>query len=209
MSNIVKGAAAIRTATEQKDFADYGWFKLGDGESVRVRFLQELDYESDGYDEEAGVGALVTFFTPPVENGFLHRYVVDDDNEDLLERIPDWEVNTRLFINVLTERDGEWKHEIWNASKTTARSLLEWSDEFEGLTNQVWKVKRSGKGKQTQYLFMAKPNDDLPEFEGTLVDIEEDLLKPLTPAAIAEHGAGASSGSGDDEDGQVDDSLNW
>jgi hypothetical protein len=47
------------------DFAKAEWFKLEDGKSARIRFLQEFDRESKHYDEGRGSIIVAIEHTAP------------------------------------------------------------------------------------------------------------------------------------------------
>lgn len=182
--NIVRGAGALLEATETKERKKINWFSLSPGKSVNVRFLQEIDYEVDGYNEDADVGALVLIHNPPGPDGFKYKYLVPDD---LLGDLPDdWQPKQRLYINLLV--DGEVK--LWDASKRTARQILEMSSEYGGLTERAFKITRHGGGTDTQYILMAKDKDggvDVTEYLDDIVR-PEDILTELTPEKLATHG---------------------
>lgn len=203
---LMKGVDAIRQATESKPRSAFNWFKLGDGEAVRVRFAQELDYNSPSYVEENGVGVMVRVIQPPTKDGWKHRFYVTDETEHLLEEVEDWEKKTRLFINVVVERDGEWNLELWDASKSTAKTLLEYSAEEGAITDYVYKVRRSGSGRDTTYILLPQPKAETPDLdEFDLVDIENVILKELNEKDIAKFNEEAAGDAEDD----TSDSVGW
>ena len=56
---IVTGLAALNKATEpHANFDDQKgrWLNMKDGQSVKIRFLQEIDPDSPNYNKEAGLG---------------------------------------------------------------------------------------------------------------------------------------------------------
>lgn len=194
--NIVRGAGALLEATEQKQRKKINWFSIDPGKSKTVRFLQEIDYDADGYNEEADVGALVLIHNPPGPDGFKYKYLVPDD---LLDEVNEWQPKQRLYINVL--HDGEVY--LWDASKRTARTIIEMSTEYEGLTQRPFKVTRHGGGTDTQYILMAKDKDggvDVTEYLDDIVR-PEDILTELTPEDIAKHGGNVD----DDVEGDASD----
>lgn len=194
--NIVRGAGALLEATEQKDRKKINWFSISPGKTKTVRFLQEIDYEADGYNEDADVGALVLIHNPPGKDGFKYKYLVPDD---LLSEVDEWQPKQRLYINLL--HDGEVH--LWDASKRTARQILEMSSEYGSLTDRPFKITRHGGGTDTQYILMAKDKDggvDVTEYLDDIVR-PEDILIELTPEHIAKHGGNAD----DDVEGNASD----
>lgn len=195
---IVRGAQAIKDAAEPRTpSVEFKWFKLEDGESVKVRFLQEIDYDAPGYSEKNDVGFMATIINPPGPEGWKHRFVLDEENEGLLLRIKDWPKKQRFYINMLVERDGEWVQEVWDTSKANVRQLLEWSAELGGLTKNDFKITRSGKGTSTNYIIMGKAEAEFDPEEYEMVNVEERFLTPLTPDVVNTFST------------DVDDSPNW
>lgn len=197
--NIVRGAGALKEATQTKERKSVNWFGIDAGKSKTIRFLQEVDYEAEGYNEDADVGALVLIHNPPGPDGFKYKYLVPDD---LLDEVPDWQPKQRLYINVLC--DGEVM--LWDTSKRTARSILNNSAEYGGLTNRPWKVVREGSGTDTQYLLMAKDKDGGIDVTEYLEDIvrPEDILIELTPERLARQASGGNA-----DDGVTGDASDW
>lgn len=190
MAGIIKGVQAIKSATESKPRAEFNWFKLEDNAAVKVKFLQELDYDADGYDEEKGVGFMVVVFEPPVKDGWKYRYKLEEEDEHLLPELGDWNRKTRLYINLLvnrgTDEEPDWKVEVWDASKTVAKQLVEYSNEMGGLTDGLWKIRRSGTGRETSYLFMSIPDKtDVNTDEYDTVNVEDRIFTRLTEEEIA------------------------
>lgn len=184
--NIVRGAGALKDATQTKERKSVDWFGISPGKTKTIRFLQEIDYEVDGFNEEADVGALVLIHNPPGPDGFKYKYLVPDD---MLDQVPDWQPKQRLYINVL--EDGEVK--MWDCSKRTARAILNMSANYDGLTNRAWMVTREGGGTDTQYILMPKDPDGGVDVTEYLEDIvrPEDILIELTPERLARVGAPA------------------
>lgn len=194
---VIKGASAILEATKSKQRAkDINFFSLDDGESRVVRFLQELDYDSDFYNEDAGVAVLAVEWKSSAD---WRKKIVDTTESegqcypaevDAQERAAgvDWQArtygrSTRLYINLLAvdPEDGEEKVFVWNAQKAVAQYLLEFSNEEGGITNRTFKVTRAGSGSDTKYNLFPKGEDaepfDVTQYE--LVDVEDRLLREV------------------------------
>lgn len=207
MAGIVTGASAMREAVKPKErLTSFDFFKLDDGKSVMVRFLQEIDDQSEHYVEDNGLGFLAYVINPPTADGWKYRFFVDEDNEHLLEDIGDWPKKGRLFISMLVNRgndaDPEWKLELWDASKAVLRQLLEWSDDLGGITHKNFKVTRSGTGTSTTYILMPKNDvpDDYNAADHEVVDAQARLLTRLTPEDVARFNK---------TDESTDDNVEW
>lgn len=208
MGNLVKGLASINAyveAEEEKyqarqnksDRPKAVWFKIEDKESVKVRFLQELDEDSPNYNEKNGIGFLAIEHSNP---GNWHRkalctmdeegrcYACEMHNKDWKAG---WKSKTRLYVNVLVDNG---KDEPFvavlsqgNGPKSITPSLIEQASEIGTITDKLFKVKRSGKGiSDTSYILTP-----LTEASGNVEDYElfnlEDLLYDVEYAKQSAH----------------------
>ena len=70
---LAKGLKEINKAMDKPSYSDNGdgvkakWFKIEDGDSVKVRFLQELDPDSPSYDEKNGLGFIANEHVNPAD----------------------------------------------------------------------------------------------------------------------------------------------
>ena len=186
-SLIKQGPAAFEEALASKTRTNY--FSMKDGESVTLRFLQELDPESEHASKEAGTAILATIVSPPTEEGWKYRYVAP---EELLSEVADWDFKTRLLVNVLVLKDAandEWEVQFWDTSKANARQLLEFNNEDGSITDKMFKVRRSGSSTDTTYILMPKQSDggiSVDKYVESMVQ-PEDYLTELTKQAIERH----------------------
>lgn len=194
MKNLIKtGLEGFESALSSKKRTNY--FKLSDGEVASVRFLQELDPESNNYNEDAGLAAMVTIANPPTSDGWKYKYVVP---ENLISKVSDWNFKTRLLINVLVDTDNGEQVQLWDTSKAVARQLLEFNNEDGTITDKVFKVKRSGASTDTTYILIPKTPDGGISMDKYTVDIvqPEDYVTELTTDEISRH-QGEESDSSD------------
>lgn len=214
---IVKGASALMDATKSTGSANrINFFKLEDGESIFVRFLQELDYDSEHYNDDAGVGLIAIEHNAPGPQGWKKKALCTIDEEEgcwACEQFSktnslEWRPKSRLYINLLAEVDGKEVVQVWNASKTVAAYLLEFSSEEGGITNRRFKVTRSGRGTETKYIMMGKAADNAPfDFSALeMVDVEERLLKSIAYEDQEEFYLGSDE---EDSGDTVSDSISW
>lgn len=178
MAGLVTGIDAMQSAlAPKKQYTKVNWFKIRDGQSLDVRFLQELDPAASGYDEAYGLAVIATVMSPNTEDGWKYRYVMLEEDEALIRATRDWQFKTRIYINVLV--DGEVQ--VWDAPKSVAKNLLEYASEFGSITDRNYKVKRTGTGRDTQYIFMPKGETDFPDVDAERIfDAQTDVLRELT-----------------------------
>lgn len=174
-----------RKRTEAKENA-IPYLKLGDGESVRVRFLQELDPNAEGYDKEIGLGILATEHVKPGNFRLNASCTADEGDcvgceEHAKNRRAGWSQKSRLYINVLVERkDGTKEVAVLsqpNGSKSVVSpAVLEHAVEYGTITDRWWKLTREGEGMKTSYRFTPlKETDDVDvhDYVGKTFDVHK------------------------------------
>lgn len=165
-----------RTSRKKTDY-----FKLAAGESVNVRFLQELDPNAEGYSEKRGIGFIAIQHSSPTD--FKKKAVCtagdpdcigcQQNRLDYVTRAQDdpergkWKPRKQLYINVLVD-DG--KSEPYVAvlqqglsAKSIVPTLFETAEEAGTITDTWFKVKRTGGGlSDTSYsLIPTRTGKDL------------------------------------------------
>lgn len=224
---IVKGLAGIkRRQEEQAAKAAAGGKKFPDrffqvfpkrGDEIVVRFLQELDDQSENYREDRGVGVIaVEHQAGNAPKAFMTKALCSMDDEERCfgcekhkaNYKENWGPKTNLYINVLTNVDGELKTFVLdrNANSSFVQQLIdEAMDEDEGysITNSNFKIKKTGSDKQTQWILKRVKSELLDDSEAKVWNIEDEILKsvPYSDQAAfygkAFPDSGASSDSGD------------
>ena len=66
---IVKGLKNINALVDKPKYEGNGakvrWLKLADGQSVKIRFIEELDEDSSNYNDKRGLALVVKGHTNP------------------------------------------------------------------------------------------------------------------------------------------------
>jgi hypothetical protein len=165
------------------------WFSLKDGESAKVRFLQELDPDSNQYSERNGLGFIAVEHSSPAD--FKRKALCTADEGDCYaceqnrlsyqndtEEKGKWKAKSRLYINVLVDKAGEEPYVAilsqGNSPKAVTPTLIEYAAESGAITNRWWKITRKGAGfNDTSYTVMAfDPKDDVNVEEYELFDLD-------------------------------------
>lgn len=146
------------------------WVKLDDGQSVKIRFLQELDPDSPTYIEKNGLGFIAIEHTSPADYRRKALCSMDDQGkcfgceEHRKDYKKGWKGKPRLYINVLVD-DG--KNDPYVAvlsqgisGKTITPTLNEYAKEMGSITNLMWRIKRSGTGTDTSYTIIPLGKDE-------------------------------------------------
>lgn len=146
------------------------WVKLEDGQSVKVRFLQELDPDSPTYNEKNGLGFIAIEHTSPADYRRKALCSIDDQGkcfgceEHRKDYKKGWKGKPRLYINVLVD-DGKEDPFVAVLSqgisgKTITPTLNEYAKEMGSITNLMWRIKRTGLGTDTSYTIIPLAKDE-------------------------------------------------
>lgn len=185
------------------------WFssEVKDGESVKVRFLQELDRGAEGYNEDNGLGIMVTEHSNP--NDWHRKALCSMDEEGKClgcekHREEGWKAGwgqkSRLIINVLIERkNGDRSVAVMsqaNGSKAViAPMILESAVSNNTLTDRWWKFTRQGEGTKTNWIpFVYSPDDDVDVTEYDVFDVRKAVREIPYDEQFDHYFKGASTG---------------
>lgn len=173
--SVIKGLANINALLDKpknENSSKVRWLKLADGQSVKIRFIEELDEDSPNYNSERGLALVVKEHTNPKD---YRRKAVDtmesegrDWAEEMHRKDPKsgWRARLRFYCNVLVD-DGidEPYVAVWSmgVSKQSAfNTIREYALETGSISNINWKLKRSGQGTETTYTLIPSAPDAEP-----------------------------------------------
>ncbi len=156
----IKGLAAIKAkAAEKSAFTNDGpiFLQLKDGDSVKMRFLQELDDTSPAYDERRGAILVIEEHSSPKDFKKTAVCTADDEgrcwaceqtsNPDIGKK---WSPKMRFYANVLVRgKDGPDKVMILKggfSDKGIGNDIVGIVEEFEQLGDKDVKYSRKGSG---------------------------------------------------------------
>jgi len=194
---LVKGLKSINAHVEAEEakFSGKGdsdspkakWFKIGDGQTVKVHFLQELDADSPNYSQKNDIGFIAVEHSNP--KNFRRKAVCTIDDEGVCwaceQHNKDWKAGwkqkTKLYINVLVD-DGQNEPYVavlsqGNGPKSVTPLLIEFASEEEGtITDKWYKIKRKGAGQtDTSYMLMPSTASKINVEDYELIDLESVL----------------------------------
>ena len=177
--SIMKGLKAMdqalsgqRSSGGDSGAAKVRWLKLDDGQSVRIRFVEELDEDSKGYDESRGLAIVVKEHTNPKDYKRKAVCTMDSEGRDWAEEMhrkdpkAGWAGRFRFYVNVLVDNgvddpyiavfsQGVGKQSAFN-------TIREYFLETGSISNLTWKLKRSGTGTDTTYVLLPTSPDSEP-----------------------------------------------
>ena len=108
---LVKGLKAMNQTIDRPNSSSDGprgrWLKLNDGQSVKIKFLQELDPDSPNYNEKAGLAFIAVEHTNPADYRRKALCSIEDQGRcfgcEQHRRDPKagWKGRCRLYCNIL------------------------------------------------------------------------------------------------------------
>jgi hypothetical protein len=174
--SVVKGLKNINALLDKPKYdeskAKVRWLKLADGQSVKIRFIEELDEDSPNYSEERGLALVVKEHTNPKDYKRKAVDTMDEEGRDWAEEMhrkdpkAGWRARMRFYCNVLVDDGLEDPYvAIWSmgVSKQSAfNNIREYAIDTGSISNLVWKVKRNGQGTETSYTLLPSAPDTEP-----------------------------------------------
>ena len=191
---IVRGLNALNQQMEKSEHSGEGqkgtWLKLKDGQSVKIRFLQEIDPNSENYNEKAGTAFIAVEHTNPEHFQRKALCSIEDQGRcfgcEQNRRDPKakWGGKKRFYSNVIVD-DGSKEPFVAILSqglgpKAITEAVISWAGETGSITNTNWKVKRTGNGPtDTSYSAIPLPTSDLKP-----IDLDKYELFDLEKTAV-------------------------
>jgi hypothetical protein len=196
------------------------WAKLEDAESVKIRFLQELDPDSPTYNEKNGLGFIAVEHTNPKDYRRKALCSMDDQGkcfgceQHRKDYKAGWKGRSRLYINVLID-DGKEDPYVailsqGSSAKTVTPTLIEYAGEMGSITNLMWRIKRSGTKTDTSYTIipLAKDESAFDYSALELYDLETTAVRDL-PYTEQEAFFAGEAGQQEESDSATSSSLDW
>jgi hypothetical protein len=177
--SIMKGLKAMEEAMSGQRYSggDSGgtkvrWLKLDDGQSVKIRFVNELDEDSKAYDESRGLAIVVKEHTNPKDYKRKAVCTMDSEGRDWAEEMhrkdpkAGWGGRFRFYINVLVDNGVDEPYiAVFSqgvGKQSSFNTIREYFLETGSISNLTWKLKRSGTGTDTNYVLLPTSPDSEP-----------------------------------------------
>lgn len=217
--SISKGLKSLREKVDKQAAASAGggdrpktkWLSLKDGESLKIRFLQELDPDSPHYDETRGLGFFASEIVDPNDYRKKCLDTIEDEGKSYGAEMHrkmqgtdgykgGWKPKQRLYINVELVDSGEVAILSQGLSgKSITPTLLEYATDEEtgnpgSITNKTFRIKRTGaEVSNTSYSLMLLGEDKTPyDFSNVeLYDLEQVAVRHVPYAEQAEFFGGS------------------
>lgn len=174
--SVIKGLKNINALLDKPKYdentAKVRWLKLADGQSVKIRFIEELDEDSASYSPDRGLALVVKEHTNPKDYKRKAVDTMDTEGRDWAEEMhrkdpkAGWRARLRFYCNVLVDDGIEAPYvAIWSmgVSKQSAfNTIREYALETGSISNLQWKLKRNGQGTETSYTLIPSAPDTQP-----------------------------------------------
>lgn len=172
--SIIKGIKEMEKALEKTKPMDtqgqkVRWVKLEDGQSIKVRFVNELDEDSPHYGEDRGLAIIVKEHTNPKDYRRKAVDTMDTEGRDWAEEMhrkdpkAGWGGRFRFYINVLVDDGIEDPYvAVWSqgvGKQSAFNTLKEYALDTGSISNRVWRMKRQGTGTDTTYILLPGDAD--------------------------------------------------
>ena len=211
---LVRGLKAMnqtldKPASNSSDGPRGRWLKLDDGQSVKIRFLQELDPDSPNYNKDAGAGFIAVEHTNPRDYRRKALCSIDDQGrcfgceEHRKDYKAGWKGKSRLYINVLVD-DGKEDPYVailsqGSGPKSATPEIIQYAGETGSITDTMWRLKRTGEKTETSYSIIPLPTkDEIDAGDYELFDLEKIAVRDVPYADQESFYLGISSeGSGE------------
>ena len=173
---IVKGLKNINALVDKPKYDENSpkvrWLKLADGQSAKIRFVEELDEDSANYNSDRGLALVVKEHTNPKD--YKRKAACTQESEgrcfgcEMARKEPKsgWRARLRFYTNVLVDDGTEDAYvAVWSQgiSKQSAfNTIREYALETGSISNLQWKLKRNGQGTETNYTLIPNVPDSEP-----------------------------------------------
>ena len=177
--SILRGLKAMehldRSSANLGDGSKVRWLKLEDGQSAKVRFVNELDEDSPNYNAERNVAIVVSEHTNPKD--YKRKAVCSMDTEgrcfgcEMARRQTEadrkqgsWRARFRYYTNLLVDDGIEEPYvAVWSqgvGKQSAFNTLKEYAIDTGSITNRSWRMKRQGSGTDTSYIVLPSDPDN-------------------------------------------------
>jgi len=172
--SVIKGLKNINALLDKpkSDSPKVRWLKLADGQSVKIRFIEELDEDSASYSADRGLALVVKEHVNPKDYKRKAVDTMDAEGRDWAEEMhrkdpkAGWRARLRFYCNVLVDDGIEPPYvAIWSmgvSKQSSFNTIREFALETGSISNLTWKLKRNGQSTETSYTMIPSAPDKEP-----------------------------------------------
>ena len=176
--SVIKGLKNINALLDKPKYDEnrprVRWLKLADGQSVKIRFIEELDEDSSNYNDGRGLALVVKEHSNPKDYRRKALDTMDSEGRDFAEEMyrkdpkgnSGWKAKLRFYCNVLVDDGLEDPYvAIWSmgvSKQSVFNTIREYALDTGSVSNLTWKLKRNGVGTETNYTLIPTVPDSEP-----------------------------------------------
>lgn len=158
------------------------WAKLEDGQGVKARFINELGVDSPNYSPDRDLAVVISEHVNP--HDFMRKAACTQDvdgrcfgcemyrketkaDRDALDG-KSWRPKLRFYVNLLIDegKDGVDPYvAVWSqgvGKQSAFNTIREYFSDTGSISNVTWRMKRQGKGTDTNYVLLPLTPDVEP-----------------------------------------------
>jgi hypothetical protein len=174
--SVIRGLKNINAVVDKPKFENTGpkinWLKLADGQSVKIRFVEELDENSASYDESRGLAVVISEHSNPKDYKRKAACTQESDGRcfgcEMARKEPKtgWHSKLRFYCNVVVDNGiDEPFVAVWSqgvAKQSVFNNLREYIEDTGSISNLLWRLKRNGESTETSYTLLPTTVDSEP-----------------------------------------------
>lgn len=223
---IVTGLSAMTKQMEGKapsaEAQKGRWLQLKDNQSLKIRFLQEVDPDSKNYVEQAGVAFIAIEHTNPKDYRRKALCTIEDQGRcfgcEQHRRDPKagWKGKSRFYANVLVDDGSENPYVAIFSQGTGPKSatpeVLNYAGETGSISNLNWKLKRTGTGTETNYSIIPLPTSDVSPIDFSkyeLFDLQKSAVRDVPYNEQESFYLGITSDSSEESTHSTSSAVEW
>lgn len=172
LSELEKSVAPGSSGSTQKTKK---YLSLQSGDSVKIRFRQELTEDAKYYDEQFGTAITVPVVTSPINwkwraasTAQIEKFGFRCWASEQIHKDKAWRPKPHLVINIAVETEpGVWEPRIIDTTfnqRHIGVILIEYAKEFGTITDRYYKYSRQGSGaSDTNYSLIPLDVSEMPK----------------------------------------------
>ena len=223
---IVTGLSAMTKQMENKaasgDAQKGRWLQLKDGQSLKIRFMQEIDPDSKNYSAQGGLAFIAVEHTNPKDYKRKALCTIEDQGRcygcEMHRRDPKagWKGRSRFYANVIVDDGSEEPYvAIFSQGagpKSATPEIINYAGETGSITNLTWKLKRTGTATDTNYSIIPLPTADVAaiDFEKFApIDLQKTAVRDVQYDEQEAFYLGITSDSSDESLQSTSSAVEW
>jgi hypothetical protein len=165
------------------------WLKVTSGQTVRVRFVNEMDEDSPHYSPDRGMALVAYEHSNPDDYRRKAVCTMEDEGRCFACELnaagkKGWYKKPRFYINLLVDDGIEEPYvATWSMGvrrNATFSMIREYAVETGSVSNLSWRLKRSGEGTDTTWTLIPTAPDAVPfDWSGIEIPNLESALRQV------------------------------